>query len=303
MYERFSEHVRKVVALANQEAQRLNHEFIGTEHILLELIKESAGIGAYALKNLGIDLEKLRAEMEKMLEPGQDVFDAGKLPQTHHSKQVIEMAIEECRSLKHKYVGTGHILLGLLRVKESVAGQLLINIGLKLEDARKEVLRLEESISEIYSSRDVKEGKNRFMRFTDRARQVMALANQEAQRFYHDYIGTEHILLGLIKVDARIGDNAFANLGIDLEELRAEVKKMLEPGQYISENGKLPQTPQSNEAIEMAIEEAGMLKHNFVATGHILLGLLRVKESAAAQLLINKGLNLEDVRNVVLRLY
>jgi ATP-dependent Clp protease ATP-binding subunit ClpA len=303
MYERFSEHVRKVMALANIKAQRLNHVFIGTEHILLVLIKEGASTGAKALINLGIDLGELLTEVEEMLERGPYIVEAGKLPQTPHSKEVISYAIEESRSLKHKYVGTGHILLGLLRVKESVAGQLLINRGLKLEDARKEVLRLEETFSEMYSPRDMIEGKNRFMRFTDRARKVMALANQEAQRFHHDYIGTEHMLLGLIKVVARIGDNAFANLGIDLEELRTEVKKMLKPGQYIAENGKLPQTQQSKEVIGYAIEEAGMLKHNFVTTGHILLGLLRVKDCAAAQLLINKGLNLEDARNVVLRLY
>ena len=142
-----------------------------------------------------------------------------------------------------------------------------------------------------------------YERFTDRARMVMALANQEAQRLDHDYIGTEHILLGLVKEGSGVGVQVLKNLGVDLEELPAEVKKMLKPGQEIDTSEKMLQILQSKEAIEMAIEEAKMLKLNYVGTEHILLGLLRMKECAAAQLLMNKGINIEDVRNVVLRRY
>jgi len=142
MFERFTDRARKVMALANQEAQRFNHEYIGTEHILLGLVKEGSGVGANVLKNLDVDIKKLRLEIEKLVKSGPDMVTMGKLPQTPKAKKVIEYAIEEARALNHNYVGTEHILLGLLRESEGIAAQVLMNLGLKLEDVRQEVLNL-----------------------------------------------------------------------------------------------------------------------------------------------------------------
>ncbi|MCD6394428.1 MAG: ATP-dependent Clp protease ATP-binding subunit [Planctomycetes bacterium] len=142
MFERFTDRARKVMALANQEAQRFNHEYIGTEHILLGLVKEGSGVGANVLKNLDVDIKKLRLEIEKLVKSGPDMVTMGKLPQTPKAKKVIEYAIEEARALNHNYVGTEHILLGLLRETEGIAAQVLMNLGLKLEDVRQEVLNL-----------------------------------------------------------------------------------------------------------------------------------------------------------------
>ncbi|MBN1456903.1 MAG: ATP-dependent Clp protease ATP-binding subunit [Sedimentisphaerales bacterium] len=142
MFERFTDRARKVMALANQEAQRFNHEYIGTEHILLGLVKEGSGVGANVLKNLDVDIKKLRLEIEKLVKSGPDMVTMGKLPQTPRAKKVIEFAIEEARALNHNYVGTEHILLGLLRETEGIAAQVLMNLGLKLEDVRQEVLNL-----------------------------------------------------------------------------------------------------------------------------------------------------------------
>ncbi|MBN2132893.1 MAG: ATP-dependent Clp protease ATP-binding subunit, partial [Sedimentisphaerales bacterium] len=142
MFERFTDRARKVMALANQEAQRFNHEYIGTEHILLGLVKEGSGVGATVLKNLDVDIKKLRLEIEKLVKSGPDMVTMGKLPQTPRAKKVIEYAIEEARSLNHNYVGTEHILLGLLRENDGIAAQVLMNLGLKLEDVRQEVLNL-----------------------------------------------------------------------------------------------------------------------------------------------------------------
>jgi ATP-dependent Clp protease ATP-binding subunit ClpC len=128
--------------LANQEAQRFNHEYIGTEHILLGLVKEGSGVAANVLKNLDIDLRKIRLEVEKIVQSGPDMVTMGKLPQTPRAKKVIEYSIEEARNLNHNYVGTEHLLLGLLREQEGVAAQVLMNLGLKLEDVREEVLNL-----------------------------------------------------------------------------------------------------------------------------------------------------------------
>ncbi len=130
------------MALANQEAQRFNHEYIGTEHILLGLVKEGTGVGANVLKNLDVDLHKVRLEVERLVKSGPEMVTMGKLPQTPRAKKVIEYAIEEAHNLNHNYVGTEHVLLGLLREKEGVAAQVLMNMGLKLEDVREEVLQL-----------------------------------------------------------------------------------------------------------------------------------------------------------------
>jgi ATP-dependent Clp protease ATP-binding subunit ClpC len=142
MFERFTDRARKVMALANQEAQRFNHEYIGTEHILLGLVKEGSGVGANVLKNLDVDLRKVRLEVEKLVKSGPEMVTMGKLPQTPRAKKVIEFAIEEARQLNHNYVGTEHLLLGLLRENDGVAAQVLMNLGLKLEEVREEVLNL-----------------------------------------------------------------------------------------------------------------------------------------------------------------
>ena len=142
MFERLTDRARKVMALANQEAQRFNHEYVGTEHILLGLVKEGSGVGANVLKNLSIDLRKVRLEVEKLVKSGPEMVTMGKLPQTPRAKKVLEYAIEEARNLNHNYVGTEHLLLGLLREHDGVAAQVLVNLGTKLEDVREEVLNL-----------------------------------------------------------------------------------------------------------------------------------------------------------------
>src|ERR1700723_2496271 len=142
MYERFTDRARKVMQLANQEAQRFNHEYVGTEHVLLGLVKEGSGVAANVLRNLDVDLRKIRNEVEKIVQAGPEMVTMGKLPQTPRAKKVIEYAIEEARNLNHNYVGTEHLLLGLLREHDGVAAQVLINLGLKLEEVREEVLNL-----------------------------------------------------------------------------------------------------------------------------------------------------------------
>ena len=142
MYERFTDRARKVMELANQETRRFNHEYIGTEHILLGLIKEGSGVGANVLKNLDIDLRKIRLEVEKIVQPGPDRVTTGKLPMTPRAKKVIEYSIEEARSLNHNYVGTEHLLLGLIREESGVAAEILKRLGLGVAVIRESVLSL-----------------------------------------------------------------------------------------------------------------------------------------------------------------
>ena len=140
MFDRFTDRARKVMGLARQEAQRFNHEYIGTEHILLGLIQEGSGVAANVLKNMDIELKKIRGEIEKMVKTGPTMVTMGQLPFTPRAKKVLELALEEASNLGHNYLGTEHLLLGLLRESEGIAAQVLMNLGIKLEDVREEVL-------------------------------------------------------------------------------------------------------------------------------------------------------------------
>jgi len=142
MYEQFTDRARKIMQLANQEAARFRHEYIGTEHILLGLVKEATGVGANVLKNLGVDLRRIRMEVERLQTQGPDVASIGGRPSTPRAKAVIEYAMKEARELNHNYVGSEHILLGLLLEQEGVAAQVLMNLGLTLEVVRVAVLEL-----------------------------------------------------------------------------------------------------------------------------------------------------------------
>jgi len=142
MFERFTDRARKIMALANQEAQRHEHEYIGTEHILLGLLIEGTGVGFHVLKNLGADPIAIRRKVESLIKAGDEVVSMGKLPQTPRTKKVIEFAIKEARALSHNYVGSEHLLLGLLHDEEGIAGMSLAQCGMKLDAARKELCNL-----------------------------------------------------------------------------------------------------------------------------------------------------------------
>lgn len=144
MFERFTDRARKVMSIANEQVQLFNHQYIGTEHIFLGLVKEGGGTGAVVLKNLGVDIEKMLPEVGQLfkLKGGRDAVALGKIPQTQNAIKVIEYAIEEARNLNHDYIGTEHILLGLLRESEGIASQVLVNLGVSIEGVRMEIEKL-----------------------------------------------------------------------------------------------------------------------------------------------------------------
>jgi len=139
----FTERVRKVLAMAREEAARLHHEYVGTEHILLGLIREGEGVAAAVLNNLSVDLEEIQQKIEDTVKKGKAAQASGPdLPYTSRAKKVLELAMGEARELNHSYVGTEHLLLGLLREEKGIAAQVLTEAGVNLEAARAETLRL-----------------------------------------------------------------------------------------------------------------------------------------------------------------
>ncbi|HHF98111.1 MAG TPA: ATP-dependent Clp protease ATP-binding subunit [Candidatus Aerophobetes bacterium] len=142
MFNRFTERARRVILLAREEAKRLDHDYLGTEHLLLGLIREGEGVAALALQNMGIDLEQVRQEVEKAVGRGGGSLFLGQIPFTPRAKKVLELAVTEARNLGHNYIGTEHLLLGLIREGEGVAAQILTNLGADLERVREEVVAL-----------------------------------------------------------------------------------------------------------------------------------------------------------------
>jgi ATP-dependent Clp protease ATP-binding subunit ClpC len=129
------------MGLARAQSQRLNHEYIGTEHLLLGLVQEGGGVAVNVLKRLGIDLRKVRQEVEALVKPGPTEVTMGQVPFTHGVKTVLELALDEAASLSHKHLGTEHLLLGLIREGEGTAAKVLARLNAGLEIVRREVAR------------------------------------------------------------------------------------------------------------------------------------------------------------------
>ncbi|MDD4294986.1 MAG: ATP-dependent Clp protease ATP-binding subunit [Candidatus Omnitrophica bacterium] len=142
MFNRFTERARKVLVMAKEEAKRFNHDYIGTEHVLLGLIREGEGVACAVLQNLGVEIERIKIEIEKLIVPGSSTAVSGDIPFTPRAKKTLELSAEEARILGHNYIGTEHILLGLIKEGEGVASQVLFSFGVDLNKCKDEVIAL-----------------------------------------------------------------------------------------------------------------------------------------------------------------
>jgi ATP-dependent Clp protease ATP-binding subunit ClpC len=139
----FTERVRKILAMAREEAARMHHEYVGTEHLLLALIREGEGVGSAVLENLGVNAHAVRDSVEGVVKKGRGSTPTGPdLPYTSRAKKVLELAMSEARLLGHNYVGSEHLLLGLVGEEKGIAAQVLMDAGLRLETAREELVRI-----------------------------------------------------------------------------------------------------------------------------------------------------------------
>jgi ATP-dependent Clp protease ATP-binding subunit ClpC len=154
VFERFTERARRVLTFAQEEARQLNHSFIGTEHILLGLIREGDGVGAQALRSLGISLQAVRDQVQETIGAAGTVA-TGSPPFTPRAKKVLELALREALQMNHSYIGTEHILLGLVREGEGVAATVLVSLGADLPRVRREVINLMSAAEEREGVRHV----------------------------------------------------------------------------------------------------------------------------------------------------
>ena len=312
-FDRFTERARKVLSLAQEEAQRFQHNYIGTEHILLGLVREGEGVAAKVLSTMGVELNRVRSAVEFIIGRG-DRIVLGEIGLTPRAKKVIELAVDEAQRMNHHYIGTEHLLLGLVREGEGIAAGVLESLGVRLENVRRHTLAvLQQGQEAVYgtpgiSSETAQGGaayspsssRDRFDRFTERARRVLSLSQEEAQSFQHNYIGTEHLLLGLVREGEGVAARVLGNLGVELGKVRSAVEQIIGRGDRIV-LGEIGLTPRAKKVIELAVDEARRLNHHYIGTEHLLLGLVREGEGIAAGVLQSLGVNLEKVRLETIR--
>jgi hypothetical protein len=296
----FTPRAQQVLALARGEADRLHHNYIGTEHVLLGLIALGQGVAVNVLGGLGLNLENIRTEVEKITGTGPAENIATKAPYTPRVKKVLDLARREAKNLNHTYIGTEHLLLGLLREGDGIGAKALRNRNVDLEKLRISIFQElhPNFISEIPVDPEVEPSKN--LGFTPRAFQAFAFAREEAERLHQNGVGTDHLLLGIIKLEQDKSINLLKSLGLDLDTIRAEVEKRTKVASDEKSPGKIPFTPRVNYIVKMAKEEAEALKHTRVGTEHLSLALLREPDGPAAEIFKLLKVDVEVARKKIL---
>ena len=324
-FDRFTERARKVLSLAQEEAQRFQHNYIGTEHILLGLVREGEGVAAKVLSNLGVELDKVRSAVEFIIGRGERIV-LGEIGLTPRAKKVIELAVDEARRLNHHYIGTEHLLLGLVREGEGIAAGVLQSLGVNLEKVRTQTIQVlsssaaragsafrkvdEEAIvltgEEVAGAVDEDdltlaipgeedEEKNIPSNFTVRARRVLDAAQEEAHKRQQKFVGTEHLLLGLVREEKGRASLIFQKLGVDRETIRATVEFVIANGGSRAIPDVDGFTWRSRKVIRYAIDEAQRMDQALVGTEHLLLAMLFEGEGIAAGVLIGLGVTFQKV--------
>ncbi|HET9808569.1 MAG TPA: Clp protease N-terminal domain-containing protein, partial [Candidatus Limnocylindria bacterium] len=309
-FDHFDHRSKRVLALAQDEAVRFNHNYIGPEHLLLGLAREGEGIAARALEELGVTLSKLRSTVEKVIGRGDAAIPPKEITLSPHTKRIIEYAIEEASKLGRNDVGTEHLLLGLVRHGGHIGASALEGAGVSLESIRDKVLSLLREPAHDTASTPPSPAASAFggsggpfERFNDRAKRVLAFAQDEAIHLKHNYIGTEHLLLGLVREGESVAANVLKALGVELSKVRTAVEFIIGPGDAAnmpSPPNELTISPRTKKVIELAIDEARKLNHRHVGPEHLLLGLVREGQGIASGVIESLGVTLEKVRQQVL---
>jgi ATP-dependent Clp protease ATP-binding subunit ClpA len=306
-FDRFDGTAKRVIALAQDEAIRHNHNYIGTEHLLAALLRNGDTVAARALTSVGIELGKVRTALEFIVGRGDQPTSPSEITLSPRTKKVIELANDESRRMGQSHVGAEHVLLGLIREGEGIASGVIESLGVNLSTVRTRVLELlAESGTHppaAYTAPPQQRGHSwgPFNRFTDRAKRVLALAQDEAIRMGHAYIGPEHLLLGL----ARLADDAqadpsmkqiFLTLGLTLEQIGAELGKVVPPSTQPTLISEVTLSPETKEVLQLVHESAG---DRPVVPEDLLLAIVRDEQGFVAQLLTRLGVTPERVRAAV----
>ena len=318
MFERFSERGRQVVVLAQDESRSLGHGFIGTEHLLLGVLREGGSASA-ALISAGLSLEEARATVVSLIGSGEAPV-SGQIPFTPQAKSALEAALRQAVQRSAGEITPSLVLLGVLMQRSDTAACVVRDSGTNVaEFAASLDVPGEVEVESITPTQDAKperllgEAWSVFEmattthpwvtsgRLTERAREVMALAQEEARYLHHGYIGTEHILLGLMHDEAGLAARVLSALELTIEDTRTKIVAVVGEGEGEVE-GTLPLTPRSKSVLDLAMREALSLGRNYVDGEHMLLALVRVNEGVAARVLLDFDVDSATVRERVIKL-
>jgi len=215
MFERFTTRARNAVVLAQEEARRLDHNYIGTEHVLLGLLREPDGVASRALRRLGISLETVRSSVEQIIGRGGERPPEGHIPFTPRAKKVLELSLREALQLGHNYIGTEHILLGLIREGEGMAAQILVQRGAGLERVRKAVM---EELGRVGATAEATAVDR-----TPAADEILTAAQEISGPAP---MGSHHLLEALARADDSLAAKALQALGVDADALAAKIDEL-----------------------------------------------------------------------------
>jgi ATP-dependent Clp protease ATP-binding subunit ClpA len=305
----FTPRAQCVLALARKEAERSNHTFIGTEHLLRGLLQLGQGTAFNVLTNRGVNLDALRAEIERQLGPA--VLPpkmVGDRPYTPRFRKVLALAAQESMEMNHDYVGTEHLLLGLLREGNGVAARVLKEFNVELETTREEVIKQpvhnDAVFSEILTKEQAKAPVDRSELlgdlFTPRVRRTFTLAVEEAESRKEPFVETEHVLIGLVRMGQGVAASVLIKIGVNAETVAARFGSSPE-SKPIDKTTESPCFgPLVKEVLSFAAEEARELEHTYVGTEHILLALLRQPHGGAARIFKELCVDAEALRKQVM---
>ena len=300
-FDRFNDRAKRVLALAQDEAIRFNHNYIGTEHLLLGLVREREGVAARALDSLGVELSKVRSSVEFIIGRGDSATTPTEITLSPRTKKIIELAIDEARKLGHSHVGTEHLLLGLVREGEGVAARVLTSLGVTLENVRHQVIATLGQAGRAGGTTSEPSGPTRSRsatpldRLDDAAKRVLALAMNEAVGLGHSWLGTGHLLLGLISVNGTVAQRALNELGVAIEPAREHVAKAEGPSAEWH-TPAIVLTPRANRLVETAANLAGP---GPIRPECLLLAYAADPESPGSRMLAALGATPEAVQKTI----
>jgi len=298
MFERFTDRARRVVVLSQEETRRLGHDNIGTEHLLLGLSEEGTGVGGRALAECGVEPDALRAQIEELVGRGTST-PSGHIPFTPEAKKALELSLREALALHHTYIGTEHVLLGVLRENSGPATEALRRLGAEPADIEAKVMAL---IGETGAGETAPAGRRRLGmlrrsvgrsgtlvpapspeigHLTIDARRVLWLARSEALRLGHAAVGSVHVLLGVLAEGEGRGARALAKVGITIDGARAAAAQVVGPPGEVPD--PLVVSADCNKVVEAAVSAADDAGLRLADSGHLVVGLAKRAEDGDAQ--------------------
>jgi ATP-dependent Clp protease ATP-binding subunit ClpA len=298
-FDKFTERARKVLSLAQEEAQRFQHNYIGTEHLLLGLVREGEGVAAKVLSNLGVELNKVRSSVEFIIGRGDQIV-LGEIGLTPRAKKVIELAVDEARRLNHHYIGTEHLLLGLVREGEGIAAGVLQSLGVSLEKVRTQTIQVLGLTDVANKMQEPRAGS---------IPQLMLELLKEAQNVLKSVMKEKEQALQQKEYEHA------AELGKREKKLRDSISKLekfwhLQPRftqeHYMQSEIEIVEddsldifTVQLLRVLSRSQEEAQYFKHNYIGTEHLLLALIQESNGVAAKVLGSLEIDTNEVRETI----